>query len=234
MKVTVFNGSPRGRKSNTHQIVEPLLAGASQAGAETEEVFLIEKNIGYCRGCFDCWSKTPGICVIKDDMAELMELFLDSDYVGLATPVYGMYMTGLLKTFTDRLLPLNTPAIHRHEDGTFYHRERYRSFPRQFFVANSGFPGEHNFELFRVLSQHQDLVLEVYRDCGEALQDEDGDNPQLAQNISRFRKALHQAGFEMVQAGRVSPETVQEIHLELIGAEEYTARVNQQLAGGTE
>ncbi len=234
MKVTVFNGSPRGRKSNTHQIVEPLLAGASQAGAETEEVFLIEKNIGYCRGCFHCWTETPGVCVIKDDMAELMELFLDSDYAGLATPVYGMYMTGLLKTFTDRLLPLNTPAIHRNEDGTFYHQERYRSFPRQFFIANSGFPGQHNFELFRVLSQYQELVLEVYRDCGEALQNEDGYTPELTQNINRFREAVHRAGFEMVQAGRVSPETVGTIHLELIGAEEYTARVNQQLAGDTE
>ena len=51
MKLTVFNGSPRGRNSNTHRIVEPLLEGAREAGAETEEVFLVERDIEHCRGC---------------------------------------------------------------------------------------------------------------------------------------------------------------------------------------
>jgi multimeric flavodoxin WrbA len=51
MKVTVFNGSPRGRDSNTHRIVEPLLEGAREAGAEAEEVFLVERDIKHCRGC---------------------------------------------------------------------------------------------------------------------------------------------------------------------------------------
>ncbi len=39
MKVAVFNGSPRGKRSNSHHIVEPLLEGAKEAGAETEEVY---------------------------------------------------------------------------------------------------------------------------------------------------------------------------------------------------
>ena len=52
MKITVFNGSPRGRESNSYKIVQPLLEGAESAGAQTEEIFLIEKNIEYCRGCY--------------------------------------------------------------------------------------------------------------------------------------------------------------------------------------
>ena len=86
MKVTVFNGSPRGRNSNTHRIVEPLLEGAREAGAETEEVFLVERDIKHCRGCFGCWGKTPGKCVINDEMPGLMDLFLESDCAGLGTP----------------------------------------------------------------------------------------------------------------------------------------------------
>ena len=71
MRVTVFNGSSRGRKSNSHKIVEPLLEGARQAGAQTEKVFLIEKDIKHCRGCFACWGETPGVCFLKNDMAVL-------------------------------------------------------------------------------------------------------------------------------------------------------------------
>ncbi|MFU8796887.1 MAG: flavodoxin family protein, partial [Dehalococcoidia bacterium] len=88
MKVTVLNGSPRGRKSNSHIMIEPLLEGARQAGAETEEVFLVEKDIKHCRGCFACWVKTPGICTIKDGTTGLLDLLLESDYAGMATPVY--------------------------------------------------------------------------------------------------------------------------------------------------
>ena len=137
MKITVFNGSPRGKRSNSHVMVKSLLEGAKEAGAETEEVFLIEQNIKHCRGCFTCWGKTPGKCVIDDDMTDLINLYLDSDFAGMATPVYGMYMTGLLKNFIDRFLPLATPHIQRNQEGTFYHEGRVKQLPQQFFIANS-------------------------------------------------------------------------------------------------
>ena len=224
MKVTVFNGSPRGRNSNTHRIVEPLLEGAREAGAETEEVFLVERDIRHCRGCFGCWGKTPGKCVINDEMPGLMDLFLESDYVGLGTPVYSMYMTGLLKNFMDRLLPLATPHIRKNADGTFHHNGRVKRYPRVFCVANCGFPGEHNFDLLKAMVIRMSPVLEVYRNCGEMLR-----NPGAADipAISEFYDALRQAGKEMVTGGRVSEETVRRIHAELISDEEYMAGANR-------
>jgi len=224
MKVTVFNGSPRGRNSNTHRIVEPLLEGAREAGAETEEVFLVERDIKHCRGCFGCWGKTPGKCVINDEMPGLMDLFLESDCAGLGTPVYSMYMTGLLKSFTERLLPLATPHIRRNADGTFYHDGRIKRFPRVFCVANCGFPGEHNFDLLKAMVVRMSPVLEIYRNCGEVLGDiGEADTPA----ISEFYDALRQAGREMVAGGRVSEETVRRIHAELISDEEYMAGANR-------
>lgn len=240
MKVTVFNGSPRGGKSNSHLIIGPLLEGAKQAGAETEEVFLIEKDIKHCRGCFTCWGKTPGKCSIKDDMADLIDLLLESDYAGLATPVYGMYMTGLLKDFYDRLLPLATPHIHRNDDGSFYHKGRVKRFPRLFFIFNSGFPGEHNFDLVRAFLElvkrggADNVVLEVYRNCGEALGIPDDDEPALGQKISQFRDALKRAGREMVTEGRVCKETVEQLHMKLMSDEEYMAGANKYWDEATE
>jgi multimeric flavodoxin WrbA len=162
--------------------------------------------------------------VIDDEMAELLELYLQSDYVGLATPVYSMYMTAMLKSFTDRLLPLATPHIHRADDGTFYHKGRVRRFPRMFFVANSGFPGKHNFDILRAVAAMQSPVLEVYRNCGEILSAEAA--AQIP-TISAFFDALRDAGKEMVTSGRVSEETVRRIHAELIGEEDYISEANQ-------
>ncbi len=233
MKVTVFNGSPRVRKSNSHIMIEPLLEGASQAGAETEEVFLVEKDIKQCLGCFACWVKTPGICAIKDDMAGLLDLLLESDYAGMATPVYSMYTTGLLKNFQDRFLPLATPYIHKNDDGSFYHKGRVKRFPRQFFIFNSGFPGKHNFDLVRAFVElikrggPDRVVLEIYRNCGEALTVPDAGPPETHQNIEAFRDALRQAGREMVTTGQVCRETVDRLHIELMSDEEYMAGANK-------
>ncbi len=227
MKITVFNGSPRGRKSNSHKIVEPLLEGAKEAGSQTEEIFLVEHDIKHCRGCFSCWGKTPGICVIKDDMPKLLNLFLESDYAGMATPVYGLLMTAILKNFTDRFLPLATPHIRKNKDGSFYHEGRVKRFPRQFFIANSGFPGEYNFDLLQALMSHQNMVLEIYRNCGGILEDQDDTDEELQKKIGAFREALKNAGREMVTRGSVSRETVAQIHAPLISDEEYMAGANQ-------
>ena len=110
MKVTIFNGSPRGKKGNTHFMVKEFSKGVELGRAEVENVFLAKKKIRPCRGCFTCWIKKPGQCVIKDDMAELIQKFGESDIVVFATPVYVDNVTGIMKNFMDRLIAGVDPA----------------------------------------------------------------------------------------------------------------------------
>ena len=58
-------------------------------GVEVDVVNLKQKKINYCLGCYTCWTKTPGICVHKDDMAlELLPKWQESDIAIYASPLY--------------------------------------------------------------------------------------------------------------------------------------------------
>ncbi|GAG64044.1 unnamed protein product, partial [marine sediment metagenome] len=69
-------------------MVKEFSKGVKEAGGVIENIFLIKKEIKPCLGCFDCWFKTPGKCIIEDDMDELLSKFLSSDIVVFATPIY--------------------------------------------------------------------------------------------------------------------------------------------------
>ena len=83
MQITVFNGSPRKESGVTHLMTEQFLAGAQKASAETDDIFLEKKKIHPCFGCFAWWFKTSGKCVFKDDMQELLDLYMRSDIIVL-------------------------------------------------------------------------------------------------------------------------------------------------------
>jgi hypothetical protein len=85
-----------------------------------------------CLGCFGCWVKTPGLCVIKADAAEAAEDlrdFLRADLVllGGATP-YGCYSPPI-KAALDRILPSLLPYFRRFR-GEMHHVPRYARMPR--------------------------------------------------------------------------------------------------------
>lgn len=99
-KVLIISASPR-RNGNSDILCDEFLKGAQKAGHEVEKVFLRDKNIKYCIGCYTC-EKTKGVCVYKDDMPELLQKIIDADVLVLATPVYFYCMNAQLKTVIDR------------------------------------------------------------------------------------------------------------------------------------
>ena len=67
---------------------------------KVEKIRVAEKNIGYCRACYAC--KESGKCVIKDDMADILQKMIDADVIVLASPVYFYSIDAQLKTLIDR------------------------------------------------------------------------------------------------------------------------------------
>ncbi len=103
LKVVGIVGSPR-KDGNTEYMVRKCLEYISQEDIEVELVTLHDKNISFCVGCDSC--KATNKCVIDDDMQMLTDKVRDADGVIMSSPVYFGDMTGLAKTFIDRLRPL--------------------------------------------------------------------------------------------------------------------------------
>ena len=110
MKVLVLNGSPKAERSNTLNITKAFLKGFP-ADTEVEQVNLYKKDIKPCLGCFSCWSRTPGQCVIKDDMQDIYEKIKAADIVIESFPLYFFGMPSQMKATTDRCLPFMLPYM---------------------------------------------------------------------------------------------------------------------------
>lgn len=98
-KVLLISASPR-RNGNSDILCDEFMLGAKDAGNEVEKLFLGDKKINYCSGCYAC--EKNGICVQKDDMKEILQKMIDSDVIVMATPVYFYTMDGQMKTLIDR------------------------------------------------------------------------------------------------------------------------------------
>jgi len=106
MKILGINSSPRGNNSRTRKLVDAVLDGARQRGAETELVDVGALDIQYCLGCQVCYAE--GECVQEDDLSDLWEKMMRADGIVLGSPVYINGVTAQLKTVIDRL----ADAIH--------------------------------------------------------------------------------------------------------------------------
>lgn len=230
MRIVVFNGSPRMEKGNTHVMVEAFLEGARSAGAGVENVFLFKKKIRQCLGCFDCWLKTPGKCIQKDDMEELLTLWMKADLVVFATPLYVDNVTGIMKTFMDRIIPLTEPYFEKDPQGEYRHRKRYQKIPKIAVISNCGFAEQSHFQVLSLLfkrvarNMQSELVAEIYRGAGELLK---LDMPMLKPLIDAYREVLKKAGREIATAGKLSDDTKAELDKPIVPHDMYMEGANK-------
>jgi multimeric flavodoxin WrbA len=208
MKVLALNSSPRGEgESKTELMLTYLVKGMREAGAEVEIVDLRKKNVKHCIGCFTCWTKTPGVCIHKDDMTnELFPKWRDSELVVYATPLYHFTLNATMKAFIERTLPFLEPYL-VDRGGETAHPARYKH-PKVVFLSVAGFPEISAFDQLSswanfVFGRRGNLVAEIYRPMAESM-----NSPYLAKESAQVLEATTQAGHEIVQDSKISPETM--------------------------
>lgn len=212
MKVLVLNSSPRSREdSYTVMMLNPLVEGMREAGADVEVVNLREKKIKNCIGCLTCWTKTPGLCVQKDDMTlELFPKWLACDLVVYATPLYFHTINAAMGTFMERTLPNGLPFFERGDDGKMFHPLQHK-LPPSVLLSVCGFPEASEFNAmleFFSRTRHKDsnAVAAICRAGASLLS-----NPFLQDKANDILNATKQAGRELIKTMEIAPETMARI-----------------------
>ena len=102
-KILILSAGFR-KNGNSDRIAQEFAKGAVESGHQVEQIYLSDKKIECCRGCFAC-QKTRR-CVITDGAADILQKMQSANVIVFATPIYFYGMCGTMKNFLDRTYPL--------------------------------------------------------------------------------------------------------------------------------
>lgn len=209
MKILAINSSARtGDVSKTELVLNWLVKGMQEEKAEVEVINIHRRKINYCKGCFSCWTTSPGKCVYEDNMSkELLPKYIECDLFIMATPLFHYTINAKMKTFIERTLPMVMPFF-KMRNGVTTHPMRSEP-PPVVVLSVAGFP---EMSVFDQLSSYVNflfknkLVAEVYRTAAEVLV-----GPMASKKFQAIREATIQGGRELAKSKKISPETLNDI-----------------------
>ncbi len=231
MKVLAINGSPHAEKGNTALILGPFLDGMKQAGAEVDLFYTKKMKINPCLGEYNCWLKTPGVCVQKDDMQRLIPKLMEADVLVLATPLYVDGMTGPMKNFLDRAIPIGDPVIEIRGGRCRHPARKEIKDGKLVLVSNCGFWEIDNFD--PLIVHMQAVSKNLGREFSGALLRPHG--PALRAMMSQempvndVLDAARDAGRQLAKDGRMNPDTLKIVSRDLLPQQMYANIANERL-----
>ena len=160
MNVIGIIASPH-TEGNTAWVVNRILEGAEERGAETRAFYAGELDIQPCQGCLCCHTgDTDRGCVIDDDMQELYHAIGHADAIVLGSPVYMGQMSAQAKIILDRLFAQISPRFSPH-----YREKTVRQ--KLVLVFTQGNPDPGMFRVYFEYTKHMFQLLEF--DVGEVV-----------------------------------------------------------------
>jgi multimeric flavodoxin WrbA len=158
MKVLVMNGA-KSEKSAVNTVFDYLVDYLKTKNHEVDAMVLRNEKIAACLGCFSCWLKTPGKCIIKDAGSDLPRKVIQSDVISIVTPVtFGLYSSESKKAIDRFACPSILPFFTR-VNGEFHHIIRYDKNPTLVFIGVLPSPDEENETTFKTLVSRNGINL---------------------------------------------------------------------------
>lgn len=122
MNAVILNGE---HEPGALPVAAMLVSALTTSGWTVTPFALRAIQIADCTGCFGCWIRSPGICIIPDPAREIAATVVGSDLVVYLTPItFGGYSSELKKVL-DRLICLSQPFFQKRH-GEIHHVPRYR------------------------------------------------------------------------------------------------------------
>lgn len=105
MKITILSGNPK-KVGLCQSVIDAAKLGATQGGAEVDEIRLCDLDLERCQVCGDGWGpcRSENYCTYgSDGFDEVKDRIKMSDAIILASPVYWGETSEAFKSFIDRL-----------------------------------------------------------------------------------------------------------------------------------
>ncbi len=101
-------------------ITDYPITGSFHDSESVMYIHLPSLKIAHCVGCFGCWTRTPGKCVIHDDAPQVYTAIAKCDTVlYISRVVYGSYDVPM-KTMLERAIPVQQAFIRIHQNETHH------------------------------------------------------------------------------------------------------------------
>jgi multimeric flavodoxin WrbA len=154
LEIIVLNGA-RAKDAKTDEVTDALNSTLSTAG-QASIYKLRDLKVADCLGCFGCWIKTPGKCVINDDAQAIISKMPLSDLIVYVTPiVFGCYSYELKKVL-DRQICGILPFF-KNVNGELHHPQRYEKTGKLAAVGVLPEPNPKSEEIFKTLLYRNSL-----------------------------------------------------------------------------
>jgi multimeric flavodoxin WrbA len=157
MNILILDGL-RSHDQKFQDFLNKIIKNLKENNINSEHICLRSISLKDCLGCFGCWVKTPGSCIIDDDLNSICKKFMQSDIVFVISPViFGGYSYEF-KKFLDRSIPTILPYF-RKIFGETHHKLRYDSYPKHVYIGFQTNDDKKEQAIFRFLVERNRLNL---------------------------------------------------------------------------
>jgi multimeric flavodoxin WrbA len=170
LDVVVLNGA-RAKDKKADDVTDILQA--SLASANVSSYRLRDFKVADCVGCFGCWVKTPGQCVIDDPAREIAAKLAQTDLLVIVSPiVFGGYSYEFKKVL-DRQIPTLLPFMKKYK-GELHHPLRYDKTHNMAAIGVLPQPNPKSEAIFKTLVYRNSLNWQAPKQATAIIYDSDG------------------------------------------------------------
>ena len=165
-------------------------------------------------------------------MNGILKSMRNSDYIFYASPLYFDNITGLMKNFFDRCIPMSSHHFEKDNNGEAVYFRRYPNdkTPKLIAISNCNFPELSHFDLLKLIfrrmarSMRSEVIAEIYRTQGPMLTSE---NILVKMLLTKYYSSLRKAYMEIFDSGKISAATQKKLSSLIVPSESYYRKANE-------